>query len=52
MGGAYYDSGDLGGTKLWLQGLAAAARPHGIMCTTPRKDYTQLAGCGDLLSLR
>jgi hypothetical protein len=50
MGGAYYDSKDLDGTRLWLHSLAAAPRPYGIIYFTTASDYSLLNEFGDLAS--
>ena len=52
MGGAYYESEDLAGSKLWLDNLARAPKPEGIVYFTTRSDYSQLEGFRDLASGR
>jgi hypothetical protein len=50
MAAAYYDTGDLDGTRDWLEELKKTPGQMGIIYTTWENDYTLLEEFGDLCS--
>ncbi len=52
LGGAYYDAGDLEGSRVWLEELARTSGAYGVMYTTWKGQYGLLPSFGEMVSQR